>query len=444
MNKSYDHIPLAARRYPFFYGWFILGLGAVGFLMSSPGQTYGVAPFTDPLIEVLGLTRVQLSTAYMLGTIASSLCLTWAGKCYDRYGARVVAPASSFMLGIVLALLSQCDHLAQVVASWAPSMVAPHVGFALILVLFFGLRFSGQGVLTMVSRNMMVKWFDRHRGLVTGLSGMVIAPAFSATPALLNGLVNSVGWRQAWIWLALLIGGAFTVVALLFFRDSPEDCGLKPDGPLANRALGAKKDPSRVSVQYTLAQTKRTYTFWIFALSLALLGMYATAMSFHASSIFTTAGLRREQGYLIFLHAALVSIVLRPIVGWLSDRVPLKYLLMAMLGGIVTSSIGLGFLGAGPSRWIVMLGNGLCGAVLGTLASVTWPNFYGREHLGAISGFNMAITVFASAFGPWMFSQSRALTGGYGIGSLAIAAAAAVLAILAWGANNPQRRHTRG
>ncbi len=112
MKWTFDHIPLAPRRYPFFYGWLILPLGAIGFLMSSPGQTYGVSPFTDSLIAALGLTRVQLSLAYMIGTIGSSLCLTHAGRAYDRFGTRVVAPASSLLLGTVLVLLSQRDRIA--------------------------------------------------------------------------------------------------------------------------------------------------------------------------------------------------------------------------------------------------------------------------------------------------------------------------------------------
>jgi OFA family oxalate/formate antiporter-like MFS transporter len=45
--------------------------------------------------------------------------------------------------------------------------------------------------------------------------------------------------------------------------------------------------------------------------------------------------------------------------------------------------------------------------------AVTWPRFYGREHLGAISGFSMSITVFGSAIAPWLFSQSLDKLGSY-------------------------------
>lgn len=433
-----ESFPFAPRKLPFFYGWLILPLGALGFLMSSPGQTYGVSPFTEPLLEALRLSRVQLSLAYMFGTIGSSLCLTYAGRAYDRLGARLVAPAAALALGGVLVLLSQCDRLAAGLTSRMGLTESTTVGFVILIVLFFGLRFSGQGVLTMASRNMTVKWFDRHRGLVTGLTGMIVSPAFSATPAVLNALVEKAGWREAWLWLALLIGGAFTLVALLLFRDAPEPCGLKPDGPLAERALGSRRPPpDRERRQYTLAEARRTYPFWIFVASLALFGFYITGMSFHAASIFEGAGMERGAGYMIFLYASLVSVLLRPFVGWLCDRIALRFLLMAMLTGLITSALGLRVLAPGVPMWTVVFGNGLCGATLGTLASVTWPDFYGRRHLGAISGFNMSVTVFASAIGPWLFSQCRAWSGSYAPTITGTAAIAAILIVLSWRADAP-------
>jgi len=442
--RSFDHIPLAPRRYPFFYGWLIAVLGALGFLASTPGQTYGVAPFTDPLIGALGLTRVQLSTAYMIGTIASAFCLTYAGRLYDRFGARVMGPAASATLGLVLLVFSRSDGIAARLAAWFPAVPASTVAFALVMLLFFAVRLSGQGVLTVVSRNMVAKWFDRHRGLVVGVSGMVVAPAFSAMPAILNGVVQSMGWREAWVGMAAVVGGAFTLVALLFYRDNPEDCGLEADGPLARRSLGSRRRPRAAAAAYTLGEAQRTFAFWVFVIGLGLFALYITAMSFHAGSVFETAGLSRDRGYLIFLHASIVSLVLRPLVGWLADHAPLKYLLMAMLAGVAVSAVGLCMLGPGMSRWIVVAGNGLAGSTIGTLITVTWPSFYGRTHLGAVSGFNMSVTVFCSALGPWFFSLSKAHTGAYTAAALIVAAVAVVLGLLAAAANNPQREAASG
>ena len=256
-------------------------------------------------------------------------------------------------------------------------------------------------------------------------------------PILLHALVEAQGWRHAWLWLALVVGVGFGLVALLFYRDSPEGSGLKPDGPLAGRALGSRRERG-ATTEFTLAEARRTYSFWAFSLGLALFGLYITGLSFHIASIFETSGLDPARGFSIFLPAAIVSVVLRPFVGWLCDRLPLKILLGSMQVGLGLSALGLCLLAPGRSLWILILGNGLCSSTFGTLATVTWPDFFGRRHLGAISGLNMSVMVFASAVGPWLFGQCQALTGSYRGVALGVLASAVVLLVAAHWGNSPQ------
>ena len=81
--------PFSPQKSPVFYGWVIWAFSTIGFLCSIPGQTMGMAVFTDTFIEVFGLSRTELSMAYLIGTIGSSIFLTAAGRWYDRFGARV-------------------------------------------------------------------------------------------------------------------------------------------------------------------------------------------------------------------------------------------------------------------------------------------------------------------------------------------------------------------
>ena len=175
--------------------------------MSTPGQTYGVSPFTDSLIDGAGIdacaAQPGLHVRHHRQRALPDLCRPGLRPLRRTgCGTRGLAP-----LGLVLVLLSHATSSLAAVTGALGLTISHDPGLCILLLLFFVLRFSGQGVLTMVSRNMMVKWFDRHRGLVTGLSGMVIAPAFSATPAVLHPMVEHLGWRGAWLWLAVLIGG---------------------------------------------------------------------------------------------------------------------------------------------------------------------------------------------------------------------------------------------
>ena len=77
--------PFAPARVPIFYGWVIVAVATLGVVMSIPGQTMGVSVFTDHLIEATGLTRLELSNAYLVGTVISGLLLPRGGRLLDRY-----------------------------------------------------------------------------------------------------------------------------------------------------------------------------------------------------------------------------------------------------------------------------------------------------------------------------------------------------------------------
>ncbi|QBG49190.1 MFS transporter [Verrucomicrobia bacterium S94] len=227
MKKTFDQIPFNPARCPFFYGWAILFWGIIGIILSVPGQTTGVSAFIEPLIHDLGIGRFQLTIAYGIGTFASSFLITPSGKLFDRIGARWMGFGSCMILGLVLLALSQTARLARIAEPLLPGQTGL---VALLSLLFFALRLSGQGVLTMSSRNMVMKWFDHHRGLASGISGAAVAFSFSYAPTIFSGMINERGWAATWLLLGLLLMLFFSPLLLTFFRDSPEPLGLIPDG----------------------------------------------------------------------------------------------------------------------------------------------------------------------------------------------------------------------
>ena len=152
--------PFPASKTPVFYGWVIAVLSTLGFLFSVPGQTMGMAVFAESFIEVTGLSRTELSLAYMLGTISSALFLTRAGRFYDEYGPRLVLVSASLLLGASVVFISLVDVMSQSVTQLM-GFNTVGVAFCLMVVGYFGVRFSGQGVMTSASRNMLLVWFER-------------------------------------------------------------------------------------------------------------------------------------------------------------------------------------------------------------------------------------------------------------------------------------------
>lgn len=389
--------PFDVRRAPFFYGWAIWLLSTLGFLMSVPGQTMGMAVFTDPFMDALGLSRTQLSAAYFFGTMGSSLFLTRAGRWYDRHQARTMMVGASVTLGLVLVFISLIDALIAPLSGFPRTAVA----FVLILLGYFGVRFAGQGVLTSASRNVLLVWFERRRGLVSGVRGVFVSLGFSVAPLLLATLIDLSGWRGAlWI-LAAVVGGAFALLALVAVRDTPESCGLLPDGASAEAHEAAQRARGR---DFTLEEARRTPVFWIFAAALSMHALFGTAVTFHIVDIFAEAGRSRSDAFAYFLPQAVVSTSVNLVASALADRLPLKPFLLLMLAGFVAGAWGLVNLHAGWGYWLLVAGFGAGGGLWGVLSNLAYVRNFGRLHLGAISGLSTSLTVFASAVGPLLFS----------------------------------------
>ena len=380
--------------------------------MSAPGQTIGVSVFTDYLIDALGVSRSNLSLAYLFGTLTSALFLFSAGRLYDRLGARAVAGGATFLLGIVLLYLSYIDKINQGLSelfSGLPNIIVP---FVLVFIGFFGIRFFGQGVLTMASRNMAMKWFEKRRGLANAFFGLAISLGLSYSPRVFDALIDLSGWREAWRILALVNAVIFLAFILIFYRDNPRECGLEADGPQKIRAR--KFEPKRKAAEnFSLKEARRTYAFWIITLSLTMFTLIGTAFTFHIVDIFTNAGFDRSRAIRIFFPAAVISSVLHLVASYLSDYIKLKYFIIVQLLGLLLLSGGIIFLPAGAPVLLLIMGHGIVIGMVGTTSSISFPNYFGLKHLGAITGFAVSSQVAGSAIGPYLFSLSSDFSGSY-------------------------------
>lgn len=395
--------PFDPRRVPFFYGWVIWFFSTVGFLISVPGQTMGMAVFTDYFIEGLGLSRTELSMAYLCGTIASSLFLTRAGRWYDHFGGRLMISLASFALGLMVLFISVTDLLAEFLG-----------GFAFLLILFgyFGVRFLGQGVLSSCSRNVLLHWFVKRRGLVTGIRGVFVSLGFSLAPLFLAWLITTFGWRGALWVMAGTVGLVFPVLAFIFIRDRPETVGLMPDGGIRIKLDHDEFEPGILGKTLEVAQ--RDPVFWIYSCSLGMHALFGTALTFHVVSIFAEAGRSSTEAFAYFFPSAIFATTTSLLASWLVDRHKLKPFLIAMLALFIVGASGLLNLEKSWGFWLLAAGFGSGGGLWGVISNLAFIRFYGPLNLGAISGFGTSVTVFASAVGPAAFSLGYDFFGSYG------------------------------
>jgi MFS family permease len=401
MMKIRTDWPFNPRGAPFFYGWVVWIFSTLGFLMSIPGQTMGMAVFTDPFIEVTGLSRTELSMAYLIGTVASSLFLTKAGQWYDRYGGRLMITIASFSLAIMVTFISFVDVMTAFLGGGA---------FVVMLVGYFGVRFFGQGVLTSCSRNVLVLWFVKRRGLVSGFRSVFVSFGFSIAPLLLAYLIVMFEWRGA-LWFMAIVVVAYGLFAFVFVRDNPESVGLVADGGEPGSANALELEVESKS----LDQARRDPVFWIYSASLGFHGLIGTALTFHVVSIFEEAGRSREEAFSYFLPAAVFSTSTNLLASWLVDRHTLKPFLIVMLTVITAGTYGLLNLSEPWGFWLLAAGYGCGGGLWGVISNLAYIRFFGPLNLGAISGLNTSLTVFASAIGPAAFSLGLDAFGSYAV-----------------------------
>lgn len=416
-------------KFPFFYGYVIIFSGTIGVLLSAPGQTVGISVFTDYLIKDLNISRENLSLAYLVGTLASSFLLTNAGKFFDKFGARITSMLAGFFLGLSLIFMSYLVEITDLAKSSFFSKNIELFIFALLSVGFFFVRFFGQGTLTMSSKNMVMKWFEKRRGMASAIMGIAISFGFSYSPKIFDDLISIFGWQTAWQIIGGTVGILFVMFAYITFRENPTDYGLLPDGN--NKVISHKGSPKfKPNKDYTLADARKTYNFWIFNLTLALQGLYVTAITFNIVDIFTKAGLSREDAILIFLPTSVIAVIFQIAGGFLADKIKLKYLLIVQIIGMLISMIGLIFLSSGLPLYLIILGNGIASGLFGVNSTVCWPRFYGTKFLGEISGYNMAWIVAGSAIGPYLFSILLNLSGNYSTSGITMSIVCSILLIL--------------
>ena len=123
----------------------------------------------------------------------------------------------------------------------------------------------------------------------------------------------------------------------------------------------------------------------------------------------------------------MVSVTTNLIASWLADSQPLKRLLLVKLITFIIGCWGILHLEHSWGYYLLIISFGTTSGLWGVLSNLTFVRFFGRLHLGEISGINMTLTVIGSAIGPVMFSLSNDWSQSY---DLAIWATMLVVALL--------------
>jgi MFS family permease len=370
----------------------MLFVSCLAVFLSGPAQTYGVSVFVDPMLTELGWSRSLFSTLYSLGTLASAGALVYVCRQIDRVGNRLVLSLSVVGFGAAMILLSTAS------------------GVIVVLVSFAMLRTFGSGVLTLAARTLVPNWFHTRAGRAFSLIGLAAMLSQALVPTFNSLVIDAVGWRTAWQVNVVIMWALLLPVVAIAIRNRPADLGQFPDGirPADDEVKASSADDG-----VTLHAALRTTTFWFLIGASVVPSLVVTGLAFNQVAILTDRGLPSTLAATTFAVEAAIALPTTLLAGWLVDKYPVRFILMA---GQICLIVAMIFLLFAETPALVLLYSAWRGASSGlwmVAADVAWPSYFGRKHLGSIRGVGFAVGVVGAAIGPIPFGLAYDLSGGY-------------------------------
>src|SRR5258708_8310926 len=190
----------------------VVGAGLLMFVNLGPVLYYTSGVFTKAITDDTGWTRGTIAAATLPANLLITFTLPLVGWAVDSYGTRRIALLSSILFAFGMFLLGQFSQ--------TPGL------FAFLLMVAYACGFA----LTPLPYAQIVSgWFDKRRGLALGLMLTMSGLGTALLPPFSSALIAQFGWRNAYVFLVIIVFaiGAFAAFALL--RDPPQ---------LTNKALG--------------------------------------------------------------------------------------------------------------------------------------------------------------------------------------------------------------
>jgi sugar phosphate permease len=385
-----------------FYGWYIVGVGFLAQFMGIGVSAYATSVFFQAMFSDLGWTRGDLSLSMSVGAILAAILSPFVGTFVDKHGANWIMAASAFATGICLILSGYVHELWQAFIIFS-LLAAFRVGFVSI------------PVMTMVSN-----WFSdkkgRALGLTTagqGLGGFVLSP-------LSIYLISGLGWRMAWGAVGLLTWVVMIPASLLIAKQKPATMGLLVDNkePEAIKKSSIAEEEKRDTLKsnnWTLSKILRMPNFWFVAI-LQTLYLFGHASIFqHGYSLFTDKGISAMTAGTMLGILGLFSLGGKIVLGYLSDRISVRYVMMIALAFAALSIFPLFWAEPTQGAWlfIVFWGFWECGVI--ALQPILVATLFDRAITGKMLGLFAMFSVISQLMGPTFMGYIYDITGNYNL-----------------------------
>jgi len=383
------------------------------------GITYSFGVFFKSLESEFGLSRGATSGVFSVYMLLHGVFGILGGWALDRYGPRVIVVFMGLFTGLSLLLTSQANSPWQLFISYS---------------LFLAI---GAGAAYIVVMSTASRWFDKKRGLVLGIIGSGVGLGTFLIAPFATYLIASVGWRMAYIIIALIAWLTVIPSSRLLIKD-PSEIGAFPDGAKsASGEMGIEGQGTEDSTQlagFSLLQASRTRNFWLLGAIWLLYAFCYLLVLTHIVPHTTDMGIPDMEAATVLSLIGGSIIAGRLLMGRASDSLGRKA--TAIICAIVVAGAMIWLIWS-RDLWMLYLFGVVCGFSFGGLdpgITALIGDTFGLRSIGVIMGTLSAAWGIGSAIGPavggFVFDVSKSYSMAFLAGALAMLIVALLIALI--------------
>ena len=350
--------------------------------------SFAGALFIAPLEKEFGWSRTEITSAHMISAVAIILFAPFVGYLVDRFGPRRLGIVAVIAVGCALSLFGLTGPS---IWSWR----------------FFWVIMSAATVIIqpLVWTSAVTGLFSAGRGLALAVVLCGSSICSIVTPPLTYWLIESFGWRLAFVGIGLCWGAVVLPLLLLFFTSVQDKA--RRDTPLLPLA-------SRPSFLTSFRGDVLTWRFMQLALAGFCIAIAVVSVSVTIVPILSSNGISRGEAAGIASLGGFAAIIGRLTIGHLLDRFEGRFIAavavcMPIIGSLILINAPGSALAA--SAAVAIFGLSM-GAELDIMAYLT-SRYFRTESFAMMFGTIGGFIALAGATGPVILNRVYDVTHSY-------------------------------
>jgi MFS family permease len=383
-----------------FYGWYIVAAGFACLWVNAGMGFYSFPVFFIELDETFGWGMGRTNAGISIAMVGSGLISPLAGALLPKWGSKKMIIGGALVMSLSFVMFSFMRTLWQF--------------YLICFVLSAGWTATG----TMPTSYSVSDWFEKKRGMATGIMMMGVGLGGLCMVPLTRLLIDRLQWQSVFMIYAVVTSALLIPVAAIIYKRRPAELGVLPDGrmPSPKDADGEgdsdeSSDPP--AHEWDMKSAIRTRTFWLISLVFIFVTFGQTGLLINQVKYFQEIGISPERAAFALGFCAMLGIAGKLFFGAMADRYPVRNAMALSFGLQAVGTVILIYTGAigSPLLFVLVWGFSMGGVI--ALEPLIVAECFGMKSFGVILGMVYVATTVGAASGPPFAGIIFDLTGDY-------------------------------